>query len=285
MKTLLKFQNFTILLVGFFLLISNVASFGQNVPVNRGGKGGNPDCFVARQCLSATSNYVDVEFSNDNSNPDYTDLVAISSLNIGSSQNTVSEITLLTPAASLTYDDNDNVVLAPGETVKYRIYFTNTWGTVMALYGEIKIGYSTNCYQVTYNEDPGAVSTFNTFEGGDDIAYLSWKSFTSHLCYSLCPTKGELNPRLAQESSDENITVYPNPVKDQLSVSFDLQEESFVSISVLNSLGSQVKMIDKMKYTTGFYTSNISIEELPKGIYYVTILVGDKLTTQKIVKI
>ncbi len=78
--------------------------------------------------------------------------------------------------------------------------------------------------------------------------------------------------------------VYPNPSRDFINLSFDLQSFSMVSLK-LYSLSGQVIIDRPVEYTSaGNNELKFDIRSLSKGIYICSLKTGDGETTKKIVK-
>jgi hypothetical protein len=74
-----------------------------------------------------------------------------------------------------------------------------------------------------------------------------------------------------------NIKVYPNPTTGIIYI--DKSNKETILISVLDNLGRTVLTQQSREVIT-----NLNINNLPKGIYYISINNGKKLKTIKIVK-
>jgi hypothetical protein len=78
-----------------------------------------------------------------------------------------------------------------------------------------------------------------------------------------------------------DLSVYPNPAKDNLTISYYNENGNNASYQVLNALGQVIKQ-DNLGSDKGIIRSEISIETLPSGIYFVKVMVGDRSTVEKI---
>ncbi len=75
-------------------------------------------------------------------------------------------------------------------------------------------------------------------------------------------------------TSSESVLLFPNPVKDKLSVNMD---KSVKKITVINNHGNTIKSVEKLNH--------IYLKELSSGIYFVNILFDDNsFSNQKIIK-
>lgn len=85
--------------------------------------------------------------------------------------------------------------------------------------------------------------------------------------------------------TEGEFNVYPNPVKDTLTVYYDGQETGFTTaITLISSLGSVV-----WKETLQFSPDNrdyrVNLAGVDAGLYYLTLQVGNKRYTYKVVKL
>lgn len=88
----------------------------------------------------------------------------------------------------------------------------------------------------------------------------------------------EFVAQLGQASfASNNITLYPNPAKNQAQISLQDSSENLNSIAVYNILGSCVKSIHNLSS----HQSSISVADLEKGIYMIEITTESQLKTTK----
>ncbi|MBI3517919.1 MAG: PKD domain-containing protein [Bacteroidetes bacterium] len=79
-----------------------------------------------------------------------------------------------------------------------------------------------------------------------------------------------------------NLSAYPSPASDNVTVSFELLEDKHVEIVLCDVLGRTVKHIAKQQLSAGNQEQFISVSDLSKGIYFVNVIVNDISTTTKI---
>jgi len=79
-----------------------------------------------------------------------------------------------------------------------------------------------------------------------------------------------------------DLSVYPNPTKENLTVSFQCAENEIKTIQVFNTLGALMKEVE-FQTTQSTGTITIDISDLPAGIYFVQIK-DDQYQTAKFVK-
>jgi hypothetical protein len=79
------------------------------------------------------------------------------------------------------------------------------------------------------------------------------------------------------------VKMSPNPVRNQLQVSFKTATADATSINVVNSLGQVIKTVNAGKVATGIVS--VPVAELTTGMYTVQLISGGKVvSTQQVVK-
>ncbi len=93
--------------------------------------------------------------------------------------------------------------------------------------------------------------------------------------------------RIAESSTpdlDKVFSIYPNPSNGEFTIAYDLLKRSDVSISIYNINGSLVRSVtDTKEQYEGRYRLPVNLNELPNGIYIVTLINGDKKSTERLV--
>ncbi len=88
---------------------------------------------------------------------------------------------------------------------------------------------------------------------------------------------------IKEEAPVLNFSIYPNPAKDNLFVTFDLLEEKTVEVQLKDVLGRTVKQSAKEQMAYGHNEMPFAISDLSSGIYFVSVNTNGTVTTQKIV--
>ena len=78
-----------------------------------------------------------------------------------------------------------------------------------------------------------------------------------------------------------SMKVFPNPVADQLTVEFGLEETEQIEITVYNALGQSVRTLGATTYTAGTQVVNIDASAFEAGMYMVTLRGADFASTRK----
>jgi hypothetical protein len=81
---------------------------------------------------------------------------------------------------------------------------------------------------------------------------------------------------------EDGIAIYPNPVSDLLNVSFDLSSTQELSFTITDLLGKIVYSgMEKEVRNKGI---RLNLSDLPSGVYFIKIYIGDKPIIRKFIK-
>ena len=103
-----------------------------------------------------------------------------------------------------------------------------------------------------------------------DIRYLSFIDFTTDV-------------KLIDRQESSNLTLYPNPVIDQLLISYESLKEGNVQVAIIDIQGKILHQ-QTINSQNGTNQTIISVSKLPKGLYVCRLQNGDKLETIKFIK-
>jgi len=109
------------------------------------------------------------------------------------------------------------------------------------------------------------------------------------LTFSLPPLKpGETSyvklsiPR-ADDKLLNDVTVYPNPVTDQLNLKFSLSRNSNVNIKIMDVLGNELVTVFSQRVELGEQKVTYSLNnKLSRGFYFVRIVAGTESVIKRI---
>lgn len=76
---------------------------------------------------------------------------------------------------------------------------------------------------------------------------------------------------------------YPNPVSDQINVSFVLEQYKSVEMNIVNILGEVVYSQDVEQFNEGEHRISIDATNMQAGIYFINMNIGSQIFTNKIV--
>lgn len=81
----------------------------------------------------------------------------------------------------------------------------------------------------------------------------------------------------------DNVKVYPNPVSDQLNLSYSLKKDGLVTIKILDVLGNDVYTLLNQKLSAGSQNNKFMIDsKLNTGFYFVRIVSGSDSIVKRI---
>ncbi|MEO6166761.1 MAG: T9SS type A sorting domain-containing protein, partial [Chitinophagales bacterium] len=89
--------------------------------------------------------------------------------------------------------------------------------------------------------------------------------------------------RLADVNAAINLSIYPNPAKDQATIQFTLIQSSPVSINVYDISGRAVKTLRNEDLKPETYSMNFNTTDFAKGIYFVRMISGNGIQNQKLI--
>ncbi len=78
--------------------------------------------------------------------------------------------------------------------------------------------------------------------------------------------------------------LYPNPIKDKLTIELNLMADTKVSVQVISKDGRQLLNADKGTLPQGQQQLNFNVQNLASGSYFIRVKAGDKTYTQAIIK-
>ena len=79
------------------------------------------------------------------------------------------------------------------------------------------------------------------------------------------------------------ITIYPNPTTDKLTLSFITQKSTNTTWTLYTEIGKKIKT-GKQKLIVGINQINLDLEKLKSGIYFVSLEIDGEIVTKQIVK-
>jgi len=91
-------------------------------------------------------------------------------------------------------------------------------------------------------------------------------------------------PVINETEYKHNISCYPNPVSETTNISFSLENESYVSLQITNTLGQVVGDLITNKFMeSGEHSFDFDANNLPSGLYFVCLKVGGYTLTEKLI--
>ena len=115
------------------------------------------------------------------------------------------------------------------------------------------------------------------------IFKASSKVNTNSTQASKTSTKTISSLSLEQTKPLDNVKVYPNPVSNQLNLTYTLKNESVVTVKIMDVLGNEVLVLMSKKMDAGEQNSKFLIEtKLSTGFYFVRLSAGSESIIKRI---
>jgi len=81
----------------------------------------------------------------------------------------------------------------------------------------------------------------------------------------------------------DNVKVFPNPVSNQINLSYTLNKEYMVTIKVLDVLGNEVITLLSQKVGAGDQTNSFNLgSKINSGLYFVRVAAGSESVIKRI---
>ncbi len=96
--------------------------------------------------------------------------------------------------------------------------------------------------------------------------------------------KTGINTPATSENFIDAISVYPNPVIEQTKITYSLNQNSDIRISIKDITGREVQQVISENQASGLYEKELNLSALKAGVYFVEYLVNDKVYTSKLIK-
>jgi len=93
----------------------------------------------------------------------------------------------------------------------------------------------------------------------------------------------DIIPSIDVSDFDEDFKLYPTPAQDHINVYFKLNEERKTIIRIRDVTGRVIKIINKKILDSGHYKEHIRLNNLPHGLYFVELNVGNESKTMKFI--
>ncbi|MBA3704511.1 MAG: T9SS type A sorting domain-containing protein, partial [Bacteroidetes bacterium] len=79
------------------------------------------------------------------------------------------------------------------------------------------------------------------------------------------------------------ITIFPNPVNDNINISLAFDREENVTIELVDVLGRTLLSLPPESYSSGYHQLTIPVTDYAPGIYYLRLNSQNSYVTKKIV--
>jgi hypothetical protein len=82
-----------------------------------------------------------------------------------------------------------------------------------------------------------------------------------------------------------SIQSYPNPCNDQVTITYQVDRKSAVTIELVSAMGKSVIIRQEGIKENGSYTFKISLGQLPSGVYMLILRAGDFVCARKLIHV
>jgi type IX secretion system substrate protein/PKD domain-containing protein len=138
---------------------------------------------------------------------------------------------------------------------------------------------------------PGGIPSTSTLQNPANICYANTGTYTAVLVVtdSIGTDSATFDITVmlclgvADEAANINFNIYPNPVKESFSFDLDIEDSNRAKLELYDGSGRLVliKQLDSQ-----VINHRIAVPSLNEGLYFIKIMVGDKILTQgKMVKL
>ncbi len=80
-----------------------------------------------------------------------------------------------------------------------------------------------------------------------------------------------------------NVKVYPNPISDQLNLSFNMSKDANVIVKIMDVLGNEITTLLSERVAAGDQTKPFTIaSRITSGFYFIRVSVGSEIITKRI---
>jgi len=91
------------------------------------------------------------------------------------------------------------------------------------------------------------------------------------------------NNAIENEKLLSNVKVFPNPISDQISLSYRLSKQSSVSIKVMDALGNEVMTLLNQEVDAGPQSQTFDTsDKLTNGFYFIRVSAGTETVVKRI---
>lgn len=128
-----------------------------------------------------------------------------------------------------------------------------------------------------------SVEYVTTFAGTNNQGVIYAATYGRGLfrCETYRQESGTSVPETPAVAVASKVSMYPNPVRDEAKVNFELNDNTMVSYQVYDMTGRMVKMETLGNYGQGKHEVNISVNDLATGAYVLRLNAGSNTSSLK----
>ncbi len=141
--------------------------------------------------------------------------------------------------------------------------------------GDVNKSFETKDGGVTWDSIPVCPRMNRVFRLNDTTMFASGNQIWKYNGRSLYPA--------LPDTRFVSLNCHPNPVKGMLTIDIAISVPTHVSLLLLDGSGRTIKMIDNSDRVKGSYHFYLTTDDLPQGMYYVSLKTHEDKETQKII--
>jgi hypothetical protein len=126
-----------------------------------------------------------------------------------------------------------------------------------------------------------ALASFESAQNTLSVDYASNSSLDVDISLSPNSTTG-VNNKIAVVSGFELKQNYPNPFNPSTTITYQIPQNSFVTLKVYNILGNEVATLVNGQQAAGVYNFNFKANNLASGIYIYKLTAGNFTSVRKL---
>ena len=158
-------------------------------------------------------------------------------------------------------------------------------------------GTSASDHSRFWNNDYSAVLLIEEFYGGDfnpyyhteedRIAILNMPYFHEMTKLSIGSLASLAVPIVTvsvdkyNQSATLQLSNFPNPFSSETNITYTLDNESYLRISIVNSLGKEIRVLENGVKQSGIHQLHLQVDDLPGGMYFLCAQLPNGLVTHK----
>jgi hypothetical protein len=86
---------------------------------------------------------------------------------------------------------------------------------------------------------------------------------------------------VGDESLSQSLRIVPNPASDNSTIQFSLGTSGTATFTIVSALGETVSAPVSFSGTEGSHSINLNARDLPNGVYFVRMAIGNQVYTSK----
>jgi len=111
---------------------------------------------------------------------------------------------------------------------------------------------------------------------------VEWWANSKYVLFAL-PSPIVTNSKTVDKITNSDILIYPNPVSDGATISFSLNQEAEVSVSIYNNIGQEVSVMNLGTLNRGTHMQNLKLSNYSGGIYTVCLRINEQITFSNLI--